>query len=63
MIMSKRLPKERSVKKKKKKDASYVAQHDKSPLMEFVIVRSLSKFCTSISIIIVWKDGKGLCVN
>ena len=59
--MSKRLPKERSA--PKKKGASYVAQHDKPPLMEFVIVRSLSKFCTSISIIIVWNDGKGLRVN
>ena len=43
--MSKRLPKERSAqKKKKKKGASYVAQHDKPPLMEFVIVRSCQSF-------------------
>ena len=40
--MSKRLPKERSA--QKKKGASYVAQHDKPPLMEFVIVRSCQSF-------------------
>ena len=44
MVMSKRLPKERSAQKKKKKGASYVAQHDKPPLMEFVIVRSCQSF-------------------